>query len=34
MIYCETRTRSIAEFDKEIAQLQDAAEKLLQSRKA
>jgi hypothetical protein len=34
MIYCETRTKSIAEYDREIAQLQDAAEKLLERRKA
>jgi hypothetical protein len=33
MIYCEARTKSIAEFDKEIADLQGAAEKLLQHRK-
>ena len=34
MIYCETRTRSIASFDEEVAQLQGAAEKLLEHRKA
>ena len=33
MLYCETRTKSIAEFEKEIAGLQDAAEKLLERRK-
>jgi hypothetical protein len=33
MLYCETRSRSITEFDKEIAVLQDAAEKLLERRK-
>ncbi|MDN5926671.1 MAG: hypothetical protein L0I29_06325 [Hyphomicrobiales bacterium] len=34
MIYCETRTKSIAGFDREIAALQDTAEKLLERRKA
>jgi hypothetical protein len=34
LLYCEQRSRSIAEFDKEIAELHDAAEKLLERRKA
>jgi hypothetical protein len=34
MMYCEKRTKSIARFDEEIAELQGAAEKLLERRKA
>jgi hypothetical protein len=30
MVYCEKRTRSIARFDEEVAELQGGAEKLLQ----
>jgi hypothetical protein len=32
MIYCEQRTKSIAEFEQEIAGLQEAAEKVLERR--
>jgi hypothetical protein len=34
MLYCEKRTRSIARFHEEIAELQQAAEKLLARRKS
>jgi hypothetical protein len=34
MLYCEKRTRSIARFDEEIAELQQAAEKLLARSKS
>jgi hypothetical protein len=34
MLYCEKRTRSIARFDEEIAEQQQAAEKLLARRKS
>jgi hypothetical protein len=33
MVYCEKRTRSIARFDEDIAELQGGAEKLLQRLK-
>jgi len=33
MIYCEERTKTIARFDEEIADLQGAARKLLERRK-
>jgi hypothetical protein len=32
MIYCEQRTKSIAEFEQEIAGLQEAAERVLERR--
>jgi hypothetical protein len=34
MVYCEKRTKSIARFDAEIAELQGMAEKLLARRKS
>lgn len=34
MIYCETRTKSIARFDEQIAELQHVAEKLLEQKKS